>query len=95
MPFIDRNSAVVNIRLNIVLVNVILRERIEFFPFPNAGSSSADHNLPGPERPCGIQARPKPSFKRLVNVLACKISQKNILTVDECSMNVRVLTIVK
>jgi len=45
----DGDYAVVDIRLDGVLIHVILRERIEFFPFPNAGSSSADHNLPGPE----------------------------------------------
>jgi hypothetical protein len=45
----DRNSAVVDIWLDVVLVNVILREWIKFSPFLNAGSPSANRNLPGPE----------------------------------------------
>jgi hypothetical protein len=45
----DRNNAVVDMRLDGVLVDVIFRERMQFSPFSNAGSSSGDQNLPGPE----------------------------------------------
>jgi hypothetical protein len=54
-PFVDLNDAVMDIRLDVVFINVILGERVECFPLLNAGLSSADHNLPGPERPCRIQ----------------------------------------
>ena len=74
----DRNNTVMDIGLDGVLVDMILGERIEFLPFLNAGSSSTDQNLPGPEWLCGIQARPKLSFERLVKVLACKICQNKI-----------------
>jgi hypothetical protein len=56
MPFVDRNNAVVDIGLDVVVVDVILGERVECFSLLNAGASSADRNLPGPERPCRIQA---------------------------------------
>jgi hypothetical protein len=74
----DSNNAVMDVRLDGVVVDVILRERVECFPLLNAGSSSADYHLPGPERPCRIQARAKPSFKSLLNVSALARFPKNI-----------------
>ena len=54
MPFMDRNNAVVDVRLDNAIVDMILRERVNCFPFPKAGSSSANNYLPGLGKPCRI-----------------------------------------
>jgi hypothetical protein len=51
MPFMDSNDAIVDVRLDIVVVDMILRERVNGLPFPKARSSSGDNYLLGPEKP--------------------------------------------
>ena len=51
MPFMDSNNAVVNVRLDNVVVDMILRERVNKLPFPKARPSSGDNYLLGPEKP--------------------------------------------
>jgi hypothetical protein len=54
MPFVDRNNAVVGVRLDIVIADIILWERMNRLPFQKAGSSCGDNHLLGPGKPCRI-----------------------------------------